>query len=61
MFNPPFRYPANNGYDGTGRTGRILNLLHLVLHGLLDLPVLYRAQPPHGISTSLLRLHSCGK
>ena len=28
-------------YDGNGRTGRILNLLHLVLHNLLDLPVLY--------------------
>ena len=28
-------------YDGNGRTGRILNLLHLVLHRLLDLPVLY--------------------
>jgi Fic family protein len=28
-------------HDGNGRTGRILNLLHLVLHGLLDLPVLY--------------------
>jgi Fic family protein len=28
-------------YDGNGRTGRILNLLHLVLHKLLDLPVLY--------------------
>lgn len=28
-------------YDGNGRTGRILNLLHLVLHGLLDIPVLY--------------------
>lgn len=28
-------------YDGNGRTGRIMNLLHLVLHGLLDLPVLY--------------------
>jgi Fic family protein len=28
-------------YDGNGRTGRILSLLHLVLHGLLDLPVLY--------------------
>ncbi len=27
--------------DGNGRTGRILNLLHLVLHGLLDIPVLY--------------------
>jgi len=28
-------------YDGNGRTGRILNLLYLVHHGLLDLPVLY--------------------
>lgn len=28
-------------YDGNGRTGRILNLLHLVLHGLLDVPILY--------------------
>ena len=28
-------------YDGNGRTGRIINQLHLVLHGLLDLPVLY--------------------
>lgn len=28
-------------YDGNGRTGRILNLLHLVMHGLLDVPVLY--------------------
>jgi Fic family protein len=28
-------------YDGNGRAGRILNLLHLVLHGLLDSPVLY--------------------
>jgi len=28
-------------YEGNGRTGRILNLLYLVQHGLLDLPVLY--------------------
>lgn len=28
-------------YDGNGRTGRILNLLYLVKHGLLDLPILY--------------------
>lgn len=27
--------------DGNGRTGRILNILFLVLRGLLDLPVLY--------------------
>lgn len=28
-------------YDGNGRTGRILNMLYLVLKDLLDLPVLY--------------------
>ncbi len=28
-------------YDGNGRTGRIINVLHLVLSGLLDIPVLY--------------------
>ncbi|MFZ3080087.1 MAG: Fic family protein [Bellilinea sp.] len=28
-------------YDGNGRTGRILNLLYLVMEGLLSLPVLY--------------------
>lgn len=28
-------------YDGNGRTGRVINILHLVLKGLLDLPVLY--------------------
>lgn len=28
-------------YDGNGRTGRILNVLYLVLHGLLDSPILY--------------------
>ena len=28
-------------YDGNGRTGRILNILYLVLKDLLDLPVLY--------------------
>jgi Fic family protein len=27
--------------DGNGRTGRVLNLLHLVEYGLLDVPVLY--------------------
>lgn len=27
--------------DGNGRTGRIINILYLVLNGLLDLPVLY--------------------
>ncbi len=28
-------------YDGNGRTGRIINILYLVIKGLLDLPVLY--------------------
>lgn len=28
-------------YDGNGRTGRILNILFLILNGLLDLPILY--------------------
>lgn len=28
-------------YDGNGRTGRIINLLYLVLKGLLNIPVLY--------------------
>lgn len=28
-------------YDGNGRTGRILNILYLILHGLIDDPILY--------------------
>lgn len=28
-------------YDGNGRTGRIVNVLYLILHGLLELPILY--------------------
>ncbi len=28
-------------FDGNGRTGRIINLLFMTLHGLLDYPVLY--------------------
>lgn len=28
-------------HDGNGRTGRIINILYLVLEGLLDIPVLY--------------------
>lgn len=31
-------------YDGNGRTGRIINILYLVLQNLLDLPVLYLSQ-----------------
>lgn len=28
-------------YDGNGRTGRIINMLYLILQGLLDYPILY--------------------
>jgi Fic family protein len=28
-------------YDGNGRTGRIINILHLTMNGLLDFPILY--------------------
>lgn len=28
-------------YDGNGRTGRVINILYLVLQGLLDSPILY--------------------
>ncbi len=28
-------------YDGNGRTGRILNILYLILNKLLDIPILY--------------------
>ena len=28
-------------YDGNGRTGRIINILYLVVKGLLDIPILY--------------------
>jgi len=28
-------------YDGNGRTGRILNILYLIINGLLDIPILY--------------------
>ena len=31
-------------YDGNGRTGRIINVLYLVLSDLLDIPVLYLSQ-----------------
>lgn len=31
-------------YDGNGRTGRIINVLYLVLTGLLDIPVLYMSR-----------------
>lgn len=28
-------------YDGNGRTGRIINILYLILNGLIDSPILY--------------------
>ncbi len=28
-------------YDGNGRTGRIINILYLIIQGLLDYPILY--------------------
>lgn len=28
-------------YDGTGRTGRILNILYLILNDLIEIPILY--------------------
>lgn len=28
-------------YDGNGRTGRIVNILYLILYGFLDIPILY--------------------
>ena len=28
-------------YDGNGRTGRIINILYLILKNLLDIPILY--------------------
>lgn len=28
-------------YDGNGRTGRIINILYLILKGLIDIPILY--------------------
>ena len=31
-------------YDGNGRTGRIINILYLILEGLLDIPILYHSK-----------------
>ena len=45
-------------YDGNGRTGRILNILYLILKNLLDTPILYLSSyitQRKGIYYSLLR------
>jgi len=33
-------------YDGNGRTGRIINILYLILNELLDIPILYLSSHP---------------
>lgn len=43
-------------YDGNGRTGRIINVLYLVLKGLLDIPVLYLSQYIIKNKTGLLQI-----
>ncbi len=34
-------------YDGNGRTGRILNILYLIMNDLLDIPILYLSSYIH--------------
>ncbi len=43
-------------YDGNGRTGRIINVLYLVLKGLLDSPILYLSKYIIRNKTSYYRL-----
>jgi Fic family protein len=43
-------------YDGNGRTGRILNVLMLVLDGLLDTPILYLSRAIVGTKSDYYRL-----
>jgi Fic family protein len=43
-------------YDGNGRTGRIINVLYLVKHGLLDIPVLYMSRYIVGTKPDYYRL-----
>ena len=42
--------------DGNGRTGRIINILYLVLRGLLDLPVVYLSKAIIDRKTDYYRL-----
>lgn len=43
-------------YDGNGRTGRIINVLYLVLRDLLDIPVLYLSRHIVRTKTDYYRL-----
>jgi Fic family protein len=43
-------------YDGNGRTGRIVNILYLVLKGLLGLPILYMSRFIIGRKSEYYRL-----
>ena len=43
-------------YDGNGRTGRILNILYLVVSGLLESPVLYLSRYIHKTRADYYRL-----
>jgi len=43
-------------YDGNGRTGRIINVLYLVLKELLDIPILYLSRYIVGTKSDYYRL-----
>lgn len=43
-------------YDGNGRTGRILNILYLVLNNLLDSPILYLSNYINNTKSEYYRL-----
>lgn len=43
-------------YDGNGRTGRIINVLYLILKGLLDSPILYLSKYIIGNKSAYYRL-----
>ncbi|MCF6221287.1 MAG: Fic family protein [Robiginitomaculum sp.] len=42
--------------DGNGRTGRILNILYLILKGLMDIPILYLSRYITSTTTDYYRL-----
>ena len=43
-------------YDGNGRTGRILNILYLIINDLLDIPILYLSSYINKNKTDYYRL-----